>query len=246
MASTLDSIGNEQKSILTSFFQDGIFMMPIDQTVDGRQGGLNMLRKEIAPSRAAAIERYINDCCSIYGTAPSVQDIANHLGLSKTTTLYHLKRMKEEGRIESKGNRGYYTIAQLADRSTTIAPILGRVACGTPLYAAENIEDYIRLPEALFGKGDFFFLRAKGSSMIGAGIDNGDLVLIRHQNTADPGQIVVAFDADKEEATLKRYFPEPEKGRVRLHPENPECDEIYIPVERFRIQGVAVNAIKKL
>lgn len=205
-----------------------------------------MQRKEIAPARASEIESFLNDYCSMYGTATSVQDIADHLGLSKTTVHYHLKRMEKEGRIESRGSRGYFTIAQLANLDMAVAPIVGRIACGTPLFAAENIEEYIRLPEALFGKGDFFFLRAKGSSMIDAGIDSGDLVLIRKQDAADPGQIVVAFDDDNEVATLKRYYPEPERGRIRLHPENPDENEIYMPIERCRIQGVAVKVIKDL
>ena len=205
-----------------------------------------MQRKESATTRASAIECFINEYCSMYGTAPSVQDIADHLGLGKTTVYYHLKRMEEEGRIESRGSRGYFTVEQLADRNVTVAPIVGRIACGTPLYAAENIEEYIRLPETLFGKGDFFFLRAKGRSMINVGIDSGDLVLIRRQDTAEPGQIVVALDIDKDEATLKRYFPEPEKGRIRLHPENPDEKDIYMSIERCRIQGVAVKIIKDL
>ena len=82
--------------------------------------------------------------------------------------------------------------------------------------------------------------------MINVGIDSGDLVLIRRQDTAEPGQIVVALDIDKDEATLKRYFPEPEKGRIRLHPENPDEKEIYMSIERCRIQGVAVKIIKDL
>ena len=79
--------------------------------------------------------------------------------------------------------------------------------------------------------------------MIEVGIEGGDLVLIRQQDTADPGQIVVAL-VDNEDATLKRYFPEPEKHRVRLHPENSSMDDIYVP--DCVIQGVAVKVLKDL
>lgn len=205
-----------------------------------------MKRSDIAPSRADAIEAFINDYCSENGTAPSMQEIADALGLGKTTVFYHLKRMEEEGRIEKRGHRGVWTPARLAGRTDNIAPIVGNVACGTPLFAVENIEEYVRLPEALFGRGDFFFLRAHGSSMIGVGIDDGDLVLIRKQETADPGEIVVALVHENDEATLKRYFPEPEKGRIWLHPENPAEKEIYVPIEDCTIQGVAVKVIKNL
>ena len=134
----------------------------------------------------------------------------------------------------------------MADRNESIAPIVGDVACGTPILAIENIEEYVRLPESLFGRGDFYLLRAKGNSMIGVGIYSGDLVIVRKQDTAVPGQIIVAYDDDTDGATLKRYFPEPEKGRVRLHPENPDEEEVYMPIKDFHIQGVAVKVIKNL
>ena len=205
-----------------------------------------MKRSDIAPNRAAAIEAFINNYCSENSTAPSMQEIADALGLGKTTVFYHLKRMEEDGRIEKRGHRGIWTRARLADRTESVAPIVGYVSCGTPLLAIENIEEYVRLPEALFGRGDFFFLRAHGSSMIGVGIDDGDLVLIRKQETAEPGEIVVALVHENDEATLKRYFPEPEKGRIWLHPENPSEKEIYVPIEDCAIQGVAVKVIKNL
>ena len=121
-------------------------------------------------------------------------------------------------------------------------PVLGSVACGVPKLAIENIEEYIRLPVALFGNGNFYILRANGDSMIDAGINDGDLVVIRAQDYASPGQIVVALMED--EATLKRFYPEPEKHRIRLHPENEEMEDIY--VEGCIIQGIAVKVLKDL
>lgn len=100
----------------------------------------------------------------------------------------------------------------------------------------------MRLPVALFGRGQFFILRASGDSMIGVGINDGDLVLIRQQDSACEGQIVIALMDD--EATLKRYYPEPEKNRVRLHPENEKLEDIF--VKDCIIQGVAVRVIKDL
>ena len=123
-----------------------------------------------------------------------------------------------------------------------MTPILGKVSCGVPKFAEENIEEYVRLPVALFGRGQFFILRANGASMIEADINDGDLVLIRQQNYADEGQIVVALMDD--EATLKRYYPEPENQRIRLHSENSQMDDIY--VSDCIIQGVAVKVLKDL
>ncbi|MBQ1736582.1 MAG: repressor LexA [Lachnospiraceae bacterium] len=204
-----------------------------------------MQRKRTTSDRAKDIEKYLNDYSSAYGTAPSMQEIADALGLGKTTVFYHLKKMEEAGRIESRGHRGVYTARQLADRGPFV-PILGSVACGQPLFAEENVEDYVRLPESLFGRGEFFFLRARGISMIEAGIDNGDLVLFRRQETAWPGELVLALTKNKTESTLKRYYPEPETGQVRLHPENPKLKGIYFPIDDFAIQGVAVKVIKDI
>ena len=127
-------------------------------------------------------------------------------------------------------------------QQTISVPVLGEIACGIPKFAEENIEEYVRLPVALFGHGSFFILRAYGDSMIEAGIEDGDLVLIRQQNTAEEGQIVVALIDD--EATLKRFYPEPEKRRIRLHPENAHMNDIF--VEKCEIQGVAVKVLKDL
>jgi len=98
------------------------------------------------------------------------------------------------------------------------------------------------MPVSLFGKGEFHILRANGDCMINAGIDDGDLVLIRQQSYADEGQIVVALMED--EATLKRYYPEPGKHRVSLQPENDLMQPIY--VDDCIIQGVAVKVLKDL
>ena len=121
-------------------------------------------------------------------------------------------------------------------------PILGSIACGIPKFAEENIEEYVKLPVSLFGSGDFFILKAYGDSMIESGIADGDLVLIRQQNSAEEGQIVVALVED--EATLKRYYPEPKQHRIRLHPENSQMDDIY--VDNCEIQGIAVKVLKDL
>ena len=203
-----------------------------------------MLYDNTAQTRVGAIEKFINDYCSTNGTAPSIREIAEGLGLGKSTVYYHVKRMEAEGRIESRGHRGVYTARELKDRGPFV-PILGSVACGAPLFAEENVEEYVRLPESLFGRGEFFFLRAHGQSMIEAGIDNGDLVLFRKQEMADPGDIVVAL-IDRNETTLKRFYPQPETGEIWLHPENPAEPEQYYAAKRVSIQGEAVKVIKNL
>ena len=98
------------------------------------------------------------------------------------------------------------------------------------------------LPVSMFGKGSFYILRADGDSMIEAGIEDGDMVIIRQQDAAEEGQIVVALVGD--EATLKRYYLDKPRRRVRLHPENSSMQDVF--VDNCVIQGVAVHVIKAL
>ncbi len=189
------------------------------------------------------IVAYIDDYREQHGSAPTIRDIVAGVGLTNSTVGRYLAYLREQGILEYDGHRTVTTKEAKRTREESIkVPVLGVVSCGVPKFAEENIEEYVRLPVALFGRGDFFILRANGDSMIEANIDDGDLVLIRQQSTADEGQIVVALMED--EATLKRYYPEPEQNRIRLHPENSRLQDIY--VEDCIIQGVAVKVLKDL
>lgn len=188
----------------------------------------------------AAIEKFVSDYTDSNGISPTMQEVADGVGSSKATVQRYIAQLCEDGILDYSGDR---TMTSTKTKAAAIrVPVLGTIACGIPKFAEENIEEYVRLPVALFGKGNFFILRAYGDSMIEAGIDNGDLVLIRQQNYADEGQIVVALMED--EATLKRFYPEPKKHRIRLHPENSRMNDIY--VDNCEIQGVAVKVLKDL
>ena len=195
------------------------------------------------------IEDFINEYTDEHGRSPTNQEMADGTGLSTATVSRYLSYMREHGMLDYQGHRNIQTkkLKKISTSSVEV-PLLGRVACGVPKFAEENIEEYVRLPVSLFGRGDFYLLRADGDSMIEAGIDDGDLVLIRQQDTAEPGQIIVALVGDEfetgDEATLKRYYPEPEKRRVRLHPENPALKDIF--VKSCSIQGIAVKVLKDL
>jgi repressor LexA len=188
------------------------------------------------------LERYIDTYTDSHGVSPSTREIAAGTGLSLATVSRYLSYMRENGMIDYVGQRNIITQRKrMTSTGSNKVPLLGSVSCGIPKFAEGNIEEYVQLPTALFGKGDFFLLRASGDSMIEAGIDNGDLVLVKHQDHAEPGQIVVALIGD-DEATLKRFYPEPQRGIIRLHPENPSLDDII--VENCSIQGVAVHVMK--
>ena len=188
----------------------------------------------------AEIEKYVCNFTDSNGISPTMQEIANAVGVSKATVHRYISQLCEDGVIDYSGVRSITSTK--AKVQVVRVPVLGRIACGIPKFAEENIEEYVKLPVALFGNGDFFLLRAYGDSMVEVGIEDGDLVLIRQQNYADRGQIVVALVED--DATLKRYYPEPENNRVRLHPENSRMEDIY--VDSCQIQGVAVKVLKDL
>ncbi len=187
-----------------------------------------------------AVERFVWEFTERRGYSPSLQEIADGAGISKTTAHRYVAKLRSDGIV---GYSGYRSLVPARVKGGSVmVPVLGRVACGLPRYAEENIENYVRLPLSLCGQGKFFLLRAEGDSMTGAGIEDGDLVLVKRQNTAEKGRIVVALIG--EEATLKRFYPEPGKKRVRLHPENPAMADIY--VNSCEVQGVAVKVIKDL
>lgn len=191
-------------------------------------------------SLLAEIEKYVCNFTDSNGISPTMQEIADAVGVSKATVHRYITQLCEDGVIDYSGVRSITSTK--AKVQVVRVPVLGRIACGIPKFAEENIEEYVKLPVALFGNGDFFLLRAYGDSMVEVGIEDGDLVLIRQQNYADRGQIVVALVED--DATLKRYYPEPENNRVRLHPENSRMEDIY--VDSCQIQGVAVKVLKDL
>lgn len=183
------------------------------------------------------IDRYRNE----YGSSPTIREISDNTKLSTATISRYLSYMKEQGMIDYKGHRNITTRHQrITNIETVEVPVLGAVSCGLPKYAEGNIEEYVRLPVSIFGRGEYFLLRANGDSMIEVGIDDGDLVLVKKQNFAENGQIVVALMED--EATLKRFYSEPRQRRIRLHPENSKMKDIY--VSDCIIQGIAVKVLK--
>ena len=175
-------------------------------------------------------------------SSPSVRVISDKFGIGVSTAYRYLLEMDERGLITYDGKRiSNDRIEKLNSNSGVIrAAVVGSIACGIPNLAEENVEEYVSLPRSMFGDGEFFILRANGESMIDAGIETGDLVVIRKQACAEDGQIVVALVED--EATLKRLYRD--KGKVRLHPENRAMDDII--VDECIFQGVAVKVIKDL
>lgn len=187
------------------------------------------------------VEDFINAFADKHNVSPSNRQITDGTGLPLSTVSRYLHYMRDNGILDYAGCRNITTSRQKKVRvKTNFTPLLGQIACGEPIFADGNVEEYVPLPVSLFGESDFFLLHTKGDSMINAGIADGDLVLIRQTNTAEPGQIVVALIDD--EATLKRYYPDPKNNRIVLHPENDNLKDMYY--DDVMIQGVALKVLK--
>lgn len=174
--------------------------------------------------------------------SPSTTEIADEFGIARGTAYRYLVEMDERKLIEYDGHSIRTEVTQKFKTKHSQAAIVGSIPCGSPQYEEEHIEAYVSLPESIFGSGEFYILRASGNSMIEAGIDDGDLVVIKKQKTANEGDIVVALVDNQN--TLKRYYIDRKKRCVRLHPENSSMKDIY--VKECIIQGVAHHVIKAL
>jgi len=187
----------------------------------------------------------IQDLKAKHGNIPTLEDVRKALDYSGTSSVQrHTDALKEKGYL---GNTRGLSLSA-SDEKVQI-PLVGNVACGAPFLATENIEAYIPLDATRISgtPDDYFFLRAVGDSMnnaklSGKTIDDGDFVLIKKQQTADPGSRIVALIGD--EATIKKIVPE--DGHVRLQPEstNPKNKPIIL-FDDFSVQGVVVDVIKK-
>lgn len=189
----------------------------------------------------------ITDCVNQFylnnRRSPAISEIATELGLAKSLIYRYLLEMDDKGLLSYDGKTGVQTeTTSKCNLETTSVAILGSIACGLPQYAEENIEEYVTLPVSIVGPGKFFILHAYGESMIEAGIMEGDLVIVRKQETANDGDIVVALIDN--ETTLKRFYRDPEKRMIRLHPENNSMKDLF--VRNCVIQGVAIKVIKNL
>lgn len=168
---------------------------------------------------------YIENYIEVNGYPPSVREIGQAVDLKSTSTVHgHLNRLEKKGLLHREAMKPRTIDVTREDKPQMVKlPLLGRVAAGVPILAEEDAEGYMQLPDSMVGQGDHFILEIRGDSMITAGIMNGDFVVVKRQQTAQNGEIVIAMIDD--EATCKRYFKEPD--RIRLQPENPRMRPFY-------------------
>lgn len=189
-----------------------------------------------------AVMDAINNFYMETGRTPSITEISKVVRCSRSTVHAYLVEMNQKGMLHYSAGKIETPLMSKIDHSTTLSPMVGSIRCGEPQLEEENFEEYIALPTAVFGSGPFFLLHAKGYSMIDAGIEPGDLVVVKKQNTANEGDIIVALVEN--ETTLKRFYIDKRRKCVRLHPENKAMKDIF--VKDCFIQGVAQHIIKKV
>jgi repressor LexA len=205
--------------------------------------------------RQQQIWKFLTEYVDEHGYPPTVREIGEAVGLASPSTVHaHLANLERAGLIkrdptkpralELRRDPKPSAQPQQADDVHRL-PLVGEIAAGGPLLADQNVEDYLAVPEPLARGGEEFLLRVKGDSMINAGILDGDIVVVRREQTARDGEIVVALAGDQEwadEATVKRFFRE--NGRVRLQPENDALEPIY--AEHVQVLGIVTGVFRTL
>jgi repressor LexA len=191
----------------------------------------------VLTGRQQEIWDFLVDYVDRHGYPPTVREIGEAVGLASPSTVHaHLANLERAGMLKRDPTKPRaLELARTRDAGREAAradvhrlPLVGEIAAGGPLLADENIEEYVGVPEPLSRGGEEFLLRVKGDSMVNAGILDGDMVVVRRQQTAQNGEIVVALageDESADEATVKRYFRE--DGQIRLQPENDALEPIY-------------------
>jgi repressor LexA len=198
--------------------------------------------------RQQEIFDFIKKYSAKYGYPPTVRDIGKAVGLASSSTVHaHLANLEKAGllRRDPSKPRALELLDKAADAVKSVVtpgglPLIGSVAAGQPILAEENIEDYVQVPEVAGGDEGEYVLRVRGNSMKNAGILPGDFVVVRPQDTAGDGEIVVALVG--EEATVKRFFRE--SDHVRLQPENETMEPIRS--REVRVLGRVVGVFRKV
>jgi len=206
--------------------------------------------------REKAILKFIQRQVENHGYPPSVREIGKAVGLSSTATVHsYIAKLTEKGYIKKENQKGrtlrllkgtdnkeivkesknYYTGKEMVE-----VPVIGKITAGEPILAVENVTDTFPIPIDFVGNSESFMLTVRGESMIEAGILNGDYILVKRQNTANNGEIVVALIED--EATVKTFYKE--KDHIRLQPENSTMDPIIVP--NCEILGKVAGVFRKM
>ncbi|MEJ2557936.1 MAG: transcriptional repressor LexA [Anaerolineae bacterium] len=205
--------------------------------------------------RQSKILEFIKSFTLDNGYPPTIREIGQAVNISSTSVVnYNLNALQKEGHImrDRTVSRGIRLAQGLEELRGTVAdviqvPLLGRIAAGTPIPVPEDgfADEMIELTSDIVPtSNDIYALQVRGNSMIDAFINDGDMVIMRYQQTANEGDMVAAWLVNEEETTLKRYYHE--GSRIRLQPENSEMLPIYVAPDNLQIQGKVLAVIRQV
>ena len=200
-------------------------------------------------NRQQAILNFIKEEVREKGYPPSVREIGEAVGLASSSTVHgHLERLEKKGLIRRDPTKP--RAIEITDNDDSAAqfplavarvPLIGKVTAGEPILATENIEEYFPLPTHIVADNTVFMLSVSGDSMIDAGIHDGDYVIVKQQQSANNGEIVVAMN-EENEATVKTFYKE--RDHVRLQPENPTLEPIRL--RHVTILGKVIGLFRQI
>jgi len=211
--------------------------------------------KDKLTAKQQQILSFLQEFIQEYGIPPTVREIQRSLGLSSTSVVdYNLKQLEEKGYITRNKNisRGISLPFKKVEENVTTIPVVGVIAAGSPIEVPEDLSDpavwadTIEVNNSLLNlKSDgLFALRVKGHSMVDALIDDGDLIIMRHANTAENGETVAVWLEKEKATTLKKFYHEGD--RIRLQPANITMQPIYVSPDDIQIQGKLVAVIRQI
>ena len=193
----------------------------------------------VSEEKLTRVMDYIRKFSEENGYTPSVREIGKECGIKSTATVHsYLEKLQTKGYLSKAMNKK--RSVSLAKSSGVNIPLIGTVTAGQPIFAYENYEDYYTFPAGEFRGDDLFMLRVEGTSMIDAGIMNGDKIIVLRQQTAENGEIVVALVEDS--ATVKRFFRR--DGQIVLHPENEALSDMIFEDGQVSILGKVVGLMR--
>jgi repressor LexA len=201
---------------------------------------------DVTPRQRRILE-FIQRTVRERGYPPTVREIGEAVGLTSSSSVHaQLATLSRRGLLRKDPSKPRaIEVAGVRPASSVEVPVVGRIAAGAPILAEEHVESYIPVAEELAGSGELFAVRVTGDSMVGAGILDGDLVIVRRQDVAGDGEVVAALlpGPAEDEATVKRLRRS--GGKVVLVPENPSMEPFDMP-EGGRLLGVVVAVLRKL
>ena len=193
----------------------------------------------VSEDKLIRVMDYIRKFSEENGYTPSVREIGKECGIKSTATVHsYLAKLQDKGYLNKETNKK--RSVTIGKSSGVSIPLVGTVTAGQPIFAYENYEDYYTFPVGEFRGEDLFMLRVEGTSMIDAGIMNGDKIIVRRQNTAENGEIVVALVEDS--ATVKRFYHK--NGQIILHPENEVLSDMIFNEGEVSILGKVVGLMR--